>query len=158
MLAVAERRKKIHPGKSRAFIGDLERMRISVDVDGLPHAFRTVLGYQGFTNAAPMMRRSWNSVSAAVFHWRLRINPCFEWPSASESRSFSRVGPAIDSPVASIATDEGLAEDRTARRLGILIVRRRHANRLKIHELVMCRIGGSATQSSLSRSGGSVER
>jgi predicted nucleic acid-binding protein len=42
-LVVAERRKKIAPAKSAKFLLDLQRLAITIDVDGLEHVFSTVL-------------------------------------------------------------------------------------------------------------------
>jgi predicted nucleic acid-binding protein len=42
---VAERRKKIAPGKSDKFLQDLQQFTITVDVDGLDHIFNTVLDH-----------------------------------------------------------------------------------------------------------------
>src|SRR5207253_826851 len=42
-LVVAERRKKIAPEKSARFLQDLQQFNIAVDVDGIDHAFTTVL-------------------------------------------------------------------------------------------------------------------
>jgi len=42
-LVVAERRKKIAPGKSDKFLQDLRQFTITVDVDGLDQIFNTVL-------------------------------------------------------------------------------------------------------------------
>jgi predicted nucleic acid-binding protein len=42
-LVVAERRKKLTPAKSAAFLRDLQKFTITVDLEGLDWAFSTVL-------------------------------------------------------------------------------------------------------------------
>jgi hypothetical protein len=58
-LVVAERRKKIAPGKSATFLRYLRQFSITVDLDGLDQAFSTVL------DQARLYQRSaysaWNS-------------------------------------------------------------------------------------------------
>ena len=42
-LVVAERRKKITPGRTAKFLHNLEQFKITIDLDGLDHAFGAVL-------------------------------------------------------------------------------------------------------------------
>jgi predicted nucleic acid-binding protein len=42
-LVVAERRKKITPQKTARFLHDLKQFKIAVDLEGIDHAFGTVL-------------------------------------------------------------------------------------------------------------------
>lgn len=83
VLVVAERRKKIQPDKSAAFIRDLERFHIAVDLEGLRRVFGPVLEH------ARLYQRSAYDASYLELCQRLGL------PLASKDEPLRRAAEAI---------------------------------------------------------------